>query len=97
MATIEPYETKGGRRYRVRYRTPDRRQTDKRGFTTKRDGERFARTVEVSKDRGEWVDPADARVTVGELAGSWLGGKQGLKPSSYRPLETSWRVHVASR
>lgn len=97
MATIEPYETKGGRRYRVRYRTPDRRQTDKRGFTTKRDAERFARTVEVSKDRGEWVDPADARVTVGELAGPWLGGKRGLKPSSYRPLETSWRVRVAPR
>ena len=26
-------------RYRVRYRTPDNRQTDKRGFTTKRDAE----------------------------------------------------------
>ena len=31
MATIEPYETKAGKRYRVRYRTPGRGQTDKRG------------------------------------------------------------------
>lgn len=97
MATVEGYETKAGRRYRVRYRTPDRRQTDKRGFTTKRDAERFARTVEVSKDRGEWIDPADARVTVGELAPVWLDGKAGLKPSSFRPLETAWRVHVSPR
>ena len=51
MATIEKYESKGGATlYRVRYRTPDRRQTDKRGFRTKRDAERFAATVEVSQD-----------------------------------------------
>ncbi|HMO12272.1 MAG TPA: Arm DNA-binding domain-containing protein, partial [Actinotalea sp.] len=50
MATIEPYSTAGGaKRYRVRYRTPDRRQTDRRGFRTKRDAEAFAATVEVSK------------------------------------------------
>lgn len=97
MATIEPYEIRAGRRYRVRYRTPDRRQTDKRGFTTKRDAERFARTVEVSKDRGEWIDPADARATVAELAGPWLDGKRGLKPSSYRPLDAAWRNHVQPR
>ncbi|KLU10008.1 site-specific integrase [Kocuria sp. SM24M-10] len=97
MATIESYATKAGRRYRVRYRTPDRRQTDRRGFTTKRDAERFARTVEVSKDRGEWIDPADARATVGELAGPWLDGKRSLKPSSFRPLDAAWRVHVAPR
>lgn len=72
VATIEAYDTRAGRRYRVRYRTPDRRQTDKRGFTTKRDAERFARTVEVSKDRGEWIDPADTRVTVGVLGERWI-------------------------
>ncbi|WP_211096892.1 Arm DNA-binding domain-containing protein [Arthrobacter echini] len=51
MATIESYETAGGKRYRVRYRRPDRKQTDKRGFRTKRDAEAFAATVEVSKPR----------------------------------------------
>src|ERR1700735_5601632 len=35
MAQVVPYQTVHGRRYRVRYRTPDRRQTDKRGFRTK--------------------------------------------------------------
>lgn len=67
MATIEPYETKAGKRYRVRYRTPGRGQTDKRGFKTKREAEAFAATVEVSKMRGEYVAPSHARMTVGEL------------------------------
>ncbi len=49
MASVEAYETSTGRRYRVRYRTPERRQTDKRGFRTKREAEDFLATVEVSK------------------------------------------------
>lgn len=64
MASISTYETSHGRRYRVRYRTPDRRQTDKRGFTSKREAEDFLATVEVSKMRGEWVDPTRSRITV---------------------------------
>jgi hypothetical protein len=70
MATISKYQTAGGATlYRVRYRTPDYRQTDKRGFRTKREAERFAATVEVSKMRGEYVAASSARVTVA----SWTG------------------------
>ena len=37
MATIEPYQTgSGATLYMVRYRRPDRGQTMKRGFRTKR-------------------------------------------------------------
>ncbi|PRC50028.1 site-specific integrase, partial [Mycobacterium sp. ITM-2017-0098] len=58
MATVSAYQTAAGeRRYRVRFRTPDRRQTDKRGFRTKREAQAFAATVEVSKMRGEYVAP----------------------------------------
>ena len=46
MATIESYETSGGKRYQVRYRTPERTQTKKRGFRTKREAEQFAASVE---------------------------------------------------
>ncbi|BBY35878.1 hypothetical protein MMAN_00120 [Mycobacterium mantenii] len=68
MATISRYQTSdGATRYRVRYRTPDQRQTDKRGFATKKAAEAFAASVEVSKLRGEYVAPRDARVTLGEL------------------------------
>lgn len=94
MATIESYETASGRRYMVRYRKPNRRQTTKRGFRTKRDAERFASEIEVAKDRGQYIDPRSARVSVGELGPAWLSRQTHLKPSSYRPLEIAWRVHV---
>jgi hypothetical protein len=67
VATISSYQTAQGKRYRVRYRTPDQRQTDKRGFATKKAAEAFAATVEVPKLRGEYVAPRHARVTLGEL------------------------------
>ncbi|MCV7010362.1 tyrosine-type recombinase/integrase [Mycobacterium gordonae] len=98
MAKIETYQTKSGKRWRVRYRTPDRRQTDKRGFTTKRDAERFASTVEVTKLRGEYVAPSLGRITVGELGPGWLARQKGhMKPSGYRSYESAWRVHVKPR
>lgn len=99
MATIDSYETKSGQtRYRVRYRTPDRRQTDKRGFKRKRDAEAFAATVEVSKMVGEYVAPELGKATVGDLGAAWLERQSGhLKPNSRRSLEVSWRVHVAPR
>lgn len=82
----------------MRYRTPDRRQTDKRGFKTKREAEAFAAEVEVAKMKGEYVAPSLGRVTVGELAGAWLGRKEhSTARSHYRMLESAWRVHVAPR
>lgn len=95
MATIESYSTKSGKRYRVRYRTPDHRQTDKRGFRTKRDAEAFAATVEVEKLTGSYVAPTLGRITVGELAPDWLSRKESdVAPSNYRTLDSAWRTHV---
>ncbi|MCC8909456.1 tyrosine-type recombinase/integrase [Curtobacterium sp. GD1] len=94
MGSVAPYETAKGRRYRVRYRTPERKQTDKRGFRTKRDAELFLASVEVSKARGEFVRPEAARETIGQLGPAWLANQSHLKPSSYRPLEIAWRLHV---
>ncbi|OPX17026.1 tyrosine-type recombinase/integrase [Gordonia sp. i37] len=95
MATIERYTTKTGARYRVRYRTPDHRQTDKRGFRTKRDAEAFAATVEVEKLTGSYVAPTLARITVSELSSEWLSRKESdVAPSNYRTLESAWRTHV---
>lgn len=98
MGTIEAYETGAGKRYRVRYRTPDHRQTDKRGFRTKRDADLFLATVEVSKATGEYIEPARARTTIAELGVGWLEAKRSrLKPSSYKALEDAWRVYVMPR
>jgi integrase len=83
MATIEKYETgSGATRYCVRYRTPDCRQTRKRGFATKRDAQAWADQLEVDKRRGAYVAPAAGRVKLGEYAREWLESKHKLKPST---------------
>ena len=95
MATIERYQTAGGASaYRVRYRTPDRRSTSKRGFTTKRDAEQFAATVEVAKVRGEYIAPTVGKVTISELGAAWLERQRGhLKASTFRNYELSRGTH----
>jgi integrase len=99
MATISNYQTASGATlYRVRYRTPDNRQTDKRGFTTKCDAQEFAASVEVAKLKGEYVAPSSGRTTIGELGPAWLERQRGhLKPSSFQCYELAWRNHVAPR
>jgi integrase len=83
MATVEKYETASGTKlYRVRFRTPDHRQTDKRGFRTKRDAQAWASQLEVDKRRGAYVAPAAGRVQLGEYAREWLESKHKLKPST---------------
>lgn len=95
---IESYETSGGKRYQVRYRTPERTQTKKRGFRTKRDAEQFASSVEVQKNRGEFISHQSGQVTIGDLGPGWLVRQSAhLKPSSLKAVEIGWRVHVAPR
>jgi integrase len=99
VATIEHYQNASGKvLYSVRYRTPDRRQTRKRGFRTKRDAQLFANKVEVSKANGEYIGASAGRVTIGELGPAWLARQQGhMKPSGFRSYDSSWRVHVEPR
>lgn len=95
MATIERYRTStGATRYMVRYRTPQHTQTKKRGFTTKRDAEAFANTVEVEKLTGSYVAPSLGQVTVSELGKDWLTRQAHHKASWSARLESVWRVHV---
>ena len=97
MGSITAYETSAGKRYRVRYRLPDKTQTDKRGFRTKREAELFAASVEVSKARGEYIRAAESKVVVGVLGVDWLASQTHLKPSSLRPVEIAWRLYVKPR
>lgn len=93
-----PCKKAGHTQYRVRYRKPDRKQTDKRGFRRKIDAENFAATVEVQKMTGDYVAPSLGRITVGELAPSWLLRKEvDVAASNYRTLESAWRTHVEPR
>jgi integrase len=95
MATIQAYTTSKGRRYRVRYRTPDGRQTDKRGFPTKKAAEAYATRIESNKLDGTYVAPSAGKVTIGELGPAWVERQKAhMKPSGHRSYESAWRVHV---
>jgi integrase len=95
MGSVHSYETKAGRRYRVLYRKPDNSQGQKRGFKTKRDAEQYQHLIEASKARGEFIDATSARMSIGTLGEEWLANLSHLKPSSFRSVESTWRIHVA--
>lgn len=95
MASIEKHETASGTRYRVRYRDPDRRSREKNGFLRRKDAGDFLANITVTTNRGEYVDPHAAKLTIGELGAEWLSNQTHLKPSAFRPVEIAWRVHVA--
>jgi hypothetical protein len=99
MATIETYSLGGGaKRYRVRYRTPENKSTDKSGFTTKRDAQAFASTVEVSKMSGTYIAPAAGRVTVGEVARQWLVSSSAtVKATTMAKHQSAWTFRVQPR
>lgn len=94
LATVEPYATAAGKRYRVRYRKPDHSQTTKRGFKTKKEAELFLASVELGKAAGTYIDPSSARINVGTLGLGWLASQTHLKPSSVAVVESAWRLHV---
>jgi len=82
MASIKRYATAKGERWRVQYRTPENRVTQRRGFKSKKAAEDFAAGVHMSKLRGEYVDPSDARR---RSATSDRAGSPGGHTSSRRP------------
>ena len=94
MGSISSYETSAGKRYRVRYRKPDHAQTDKRGFRTKRQAEEFLSSVEVSKLRGEWVDPSRSRITIEEWAQRWYDAQLQLKATTLSGYRYTLDKHI---
>lgn len=97
MANIKPYDTKAGRRWRVRYRKPGGQQTDKRGFTTRKAAELWAADNTVKIATGAWLNPADANITVGQLGETWYAQQTHLKPSSMKPVRNAWELRVKPR
>jgi len=94
MGSVQPYETAAGKRYRVQYRTPDRRNTMKRGFRTKREAEQYLAVVEVSKMRGEWIDASRTRSTVRETAEAWYAAQLQVKATTRSGYLHSLEKHV---
>jgi integrase len=96
MGSVLPYTIKTTKkpRYRVLYRDADHLQIEKRGFATKRDAEEFLTRAESSLLSGSYVKPTDTKATIDALGAEWLSHQSHLKPSSLRPVEIAWRLHV---
>lgn len=98
MASIGRYLTKRGRRYRVRYRLPTGRQTDKRGFRTLKAAQQYADSLQVAIHTGHYIAPASGHVLLGTLGPPWLKRQHThMKPSSIRSLESAWCIQVEPR
>lgn len=97
MAQVIAYETSAGRRYMVRYRKPDGKQTKKRGFTTKREASDFASTVEVSKLQGTFIPESLGRAKVGDLGLAWIRRQSDWKESYDYTMRSTWWTHVEPR
>lgn len=78
--------------WQARYRGADGRQLSK-SFDRKVDAERFLTTMEASKLRGDWVDPALGRRQFGEVAFEWQAA-QIHRPSTQAQVQTHLRVHI---
>jgi integrase len=94
MGSITAYDTAAGKRYKVRYRDPDHKSREKNGFTRKKDAEDYLAETVVATNRGDYVDPRNAKMTVRELGTEWMANQSHLKPSSHRAVETAWRLHI---
>ncbi|MGX6513038.1 tyrosine-type recombinase/integrase [Rhodococcus sp. SJ-2] len=97
MATVSSYDTAGGKRWEVRYRTPERTTTRKRGFTSKRQAQDFAATVEVEKMTGSYVAPSAGRILLGGVAEKWMASKVNLSASTAARYRSALDVHVLPR
>ncbi len=76
-----PQIDKRGQRYRARYYDPLGRRHSKT-FVRKADAERFLRELRVEMDRGHWLDPKGAELTVAEWSEEFLQLARRLSPTT---------------
>src|SRR4051812_32999121 len=83
-------------KWRARYRDAAGKEHAKH-FDRKVEAERWLATVHVALLRGEWVDPALGRTTLGDWASTWSEGLGHLKPSTRARYVNIYEVHVRPR
>lgn len=79
--------------FRARYRDVTGRE-HARHFNRRKDAEAWVASVSVSQARGEWVDPARAKVTVQHWSAQWLAGQVQLKTSTHRRYRGLLEIQV---
>ncbi|MGI8806361.1 MAG: tyrosine-type recombinase/integrase [Acidimicrobiales bacterium] len=63
-------------------------------FDTKRDAGRFLDAVRTDLERGTWIDPRAAKVTLDEYAKRWLLDRTDLRPRTAELYEGLLRNHI---
>ena len=86
-------QKRGPSRWRARYRGPDGRERSKT-FERRSDAERWVASMQMSKARGEWVDPALGRCTFGRWVDEWAATIVDLRPSTRDRDLRAVRVHL---
>ncbi|HEY8301323.1 MAG TPA: hypothetical protein VIG48_05460 [Jatrophihabitans sp.] len=93
MGSIERRARAGKVRWYARYRDLAGIQHT-RTFNRRVDAERYLTNVEAALLDGTYLDPARARISVGEWAQQWLDGQAQLKPSTRDRYAGLLRGHV---
>ncbi len=84
---------RGPNRWRARYRAPDGRERSKT-FDRKVDADRWLNGVEVSKAKGDWVDPSLGRINVTDWSDRWWATTVNLKPKTRAGYRSLLDLHV---
>lgn len=90
---IERRSATSGARYEVRLRGPDGQERS-RTFRTRKDAERYEREQRAALDKGSWIDPRAATVTVDEYAERWMAHRHDLRPRTIELYRSLLRVHI---
>ena len=83
-----PKRTSSGN-WTIRYRDPTGHQ-HRETFTRRVEAEQRLRQVETAKDRGLFIDPADAKTRLAEWTLDWHESRLNLRPST----ETRDRIYI---
>lgn len=86
-------QKRGPSRWRARYRGPDGRERSKT-FERRSDAERWVASMQVSKARGEWVDPALGRCTFAVWVEEWAATIVDVRPATRDRDLRAVRVHL---
>ncbi len=83
-------------RYRARYRDPLGHQRCET-FSRKADAQRFLREVQVDIERGRWIDPAGADLSLSVWADGFLSLARRLSPSTQETYRRDLHRHILPR
>ena len=92
MASIDRRSGK----FRVPYRDPAGHHRS-HTFTRKADADRFAREVEVDRDRGQWTDPRGADIPLQQWAETFTTLARSLSPTTQQTYRRDLWTSVLPR